>query len=190
MRINGHNNYYRSLINNHRCERPTPNQSETIAAKTQPSPRGKLNTQPAADVNVNLNEVYQKLGEDKNMINKQDHVSQQHFGISQKQAKDERNKLKILITCLEISRRIISGDNVPYKDHKFLMDHDPTLYFKSISMRIPKENPYDYKRLSKDDKDNIQVDGTNIKKSLSIINATNSDLSGLEVPDSNLDITI
>ena len=75
----------------------------------------------------------------------------QRLGITGKRMKEENEKLKNLLTCLEISRRITAGDKVPQADHQFLQKYDPALYARSIAMRFPKNNPYQYKRLSKDD---------------------------------------
>ncbi len=71
--------------------------------------------------------------------------------ISGEQLEAEKEKLKILLTCMEIARRISGGDKVPPEDHKFLMEHDFALYARSILQRFPKSNPHAYKRLSKDD---------------------------------------
>lgn len=68
--------------------------------------------------------------------------------------KAEQDAMKVLITCLEISRRIISGDKVPPKDHQYLMEHDMALYAKSIMMRIPKKDPHEYDQLSEDEESN------------------------------------
>ncbi len=71
---------------------------------------------------------------------------------AQERQKAEEEGLKVLMTCLEISRRIISGDRVPPKDHEYLMKHDMELYVRSITMRRYKEDPYEYKQLSEDEK--------------------------------------
>lgn len=75
----------------------------------------------------------------------------QQLEASGEQAKDERDKLKIMLTCMEIARRIAGGDTVPPEDHKFLMKHDFALYARSVLQRFPKNNPHEYKRLSKDE---------------------------------------
>lgn len=76
----------------------------------------------------------------------------QQLETSGKQTKAEKEKLKVLLTCLEISRRIIGGNKVPSADHQYLMKHDLALYARSIAMRFPKNNPYEYKQLSEEDK--------------------------------------
>lgn len=74
----------------------------------------------------------------------------QQLNTSGKQMEAEREKLKILLNCLEISRRIAGGDKVPQADHQYLMKHDSALYARSILMRFPKNNPHEYKRLTED----------------------------------------
>jgi hypothetical protein len=65
--------------------------------------------------------------------------------------KETSNKQDIALKCLIISRRIMAGDKVPVEDHRFLQKHDPELYGKAILMRLPKQDPHEYKRISEDD---------------------------------------
>lgn len=65
--------------------------------------------------------------------------------------KAEQEAMKILITCLEIARRIMSGDEVPHKDHKYLIEHDIGLYARAVSLRRHKEDPHKYDQLSEDE---------------------------------------
>ncbi|WP_349947085.1 hypothetical protein ABFV83_01160 [Lacrimispora sp. BS-2] len=74
----------------------------------------------------------------------------QQLETSGEQTKAEREKLKILLNCLEISRRIAGGDKVPPADHQYLMKHDSALYARSVMMRFPKNNPHEYKRLTQE----------------------------------------
>ncbi|MCL2078626.1 MAG: hypothetical protein FWH17_02150 [Oscillospiraceae bacterium] len=60
---------------------------------------------------------------------------------------------KIKIKCLQIAMRIMSGNEVPKEDHRFLMENDAELYSRAISMKIQKTDPEEYDRLSEDDKD-------------------------------------
>jgi hypothetical protein len=62
-------------------------------------------------------------------------------------AKGWRDKIK----CLQIAMRIMSGDKVPLEDHRFLRDRDSELYAKAIKLRIEKEDPKEYDRLSDDE---------------------------------------
>ncbi|HBC98070.1 MAG TPA: hypothetical protein DC034_14930 [Clostridium sp.] len=87
------------------------------------------------------------------MIEKETYVNsmKQQVNLTGEQIKAEREKLKIMLTCLEISRRITAGDKVPAADHKYLLKHDSALYARSITMRFPKNNPHEYKRISEDE---------------------------------------
>ncbi len=59
------------------------------------------------------------------------------------------------LKCLKISGSIISGNNVPGSDYRYLMEHDPELYALSISSRVQKDDPEDKDSvLSDDDKKN------------------------------------
>jgi len=57
------------------------------------------------------------------------------------------------IKCLQIAMRIMSGNIVPIEDHRYLREKDPELYSRSITLRIEKEDPDEYDRLSEDEKD-------------------------------------
>lgn len=57
---------------------------------------------------------------------------------------------RIQLKCMKIAMRIMAGDDVPVKDHQFLVEHAPELYGKAIMMRIQKEDPIKHKRLSED----------------------------------------
>lgn len=52
------------------------------------------------------------------------------------------------IKCMIIARRIMSGDEVPIEDYRFLLKNDPELYGKAVMMRIEKENPVKHKKIS------------------------------------------
>ena len=62
-----------------------------------------------------------------------------------------RNKIK----ALRIAMRIISGHNVPEEDHRFLREADIDLYTRAITMRIEKQDPDDYDRLSEDEEERV-----------------------------------
>jgi len=56
------------------------------------------------------------------------------------------------IRCLIIAMRIMSGDIVPEQDHRYLREKDMDLYCRAIMMRVEKEDPDEYDRLSEDEK--------------------------------------
>lgn len=59
-----------------------------------------------------------------------------------------RDTTKIQLQCIAISRRIISGHKVPKSDYMYLAKHDPELYQKSIILRIEREKPLKFDRIS------------------------------------------
>ncbi|GLC90221.1 hypothetical protein [Lysinibacillus piscis] len=91
---------------------------------------------------------------------------------SKKQMEAEKDAFKIYTTCLEIARRITAGDKVPSKDHHYLLEHDPALYGKSLTLRIEKEDPEEYEQLSEDE------ESTN---RMSEIPSQNSDSSAINI---------
>jgi hypothetical protein len=89
----------------------------------------------------------------KRMDGLQGHLKQMES--AREQGAAEAEAAKIRIKCLQIAMRIISGDEVPPEDHKFLAEHDPELYAEAMSRRMPKEDPYKHERLSEDKKPDI-----------------------------------
>ena len=61
--------------------------------------------------------------------------------------------MKVMIKCMQIAMRIMSGHNVPEADHRYLMDNDSSLYSKAVMMKIQKIDPEDLERLSEDEEE-------------------------------------
>ena len=81
------------------------------------------------------------------------------------------------IRCLQIAMRIMSGNNVPKEDHRFLQEKDPELYSKSITMRAEKVDPKDHDRLSEDEEDDgIAGDPENTGAEASVTNDSSTDI--------------
>ena len=123
---------------------------------------------------------------------KQDEMERikKQFENSAEETKNSQEGMKILIMCLKISRRIISGDIVPTKDHEFLKKHDPTLYSKSILMRVPKKKPYKYKQLSEDDNDQNRLQNETIIDGENFNDLVDSSPAEQDISDSSIDIKI
>lgn len=64
-----------------------------------------------------------------------------------KQSEDEGSAYQTYIKCMRIALRIMNGDEVPEEDRKFLMDNEPELYAKAITLRMEKEDPEEYDSL-------------------------------------------
>jgi len=132
MRIE-YGNPYRYIVNQNLTNQPEKTKREIIL----PAVKKEQPAKEAMEERKNEKEAYLE-------------TMNQQLKTSGKQAKAEKEKLKIMITCLEISRRIVGGDKVPQPDHQYLMKHDSALYGRSIMMRFPKNNPHEYKQLSED----------------------------------------
>lgn len=120
-------------------------------------------------------DIVKLIKEKEALINTQNQQRQS----SRMQTKAEREKLEVMLTCLEISRRITAGDSVPKADHQYLMKHDSGLYARSISMRFPKNNPYEYDQISKEDKKQgeLQIDVSKGSESIKeLINSAEIDI--------------
>lgn len=72
---------------------------------------------------------------------------------SDKQAEAAGEAARIRIKCMVIAARIMSGDKVPLEDYRYLAKNDPELYGKSITMRIERDKPKKYDRLSEDEEE-------------------------------------
>ncbi len=67
------------------------------------------------------------------------------------------NRIQDLAKCMKIARRIMHGDRVPLKDHKFLAEKFPELYKNSLMFKQHNTEPKKYKSvLSKEDEENGQ----------------------------------
>ena len=60
------------------------------------------------------------------------------------------------IKCMQIAMRIMAGDIVPEEDHRYLREKDMELYSKAIQLRIEKEDPEEYDRLSEDEEEDAK----------------------------------
>jgi hypothetical protein len=69
------------------------------------------------------------------------------------QAKAAGESAEVKMKCITIAMRIMSGDEVPREDHRYLAKHDLELYCKAITMRVAREKPRHYKRISEDEDD-------------------------------------
>ena len=67
------------------------------------------------------------------------------------------NRIQDLAKCMKIARRIMHGDRVPLKDHKFLAEKFPELYKNSLMFKQHNPEPKKYKSvLIKEDEENGQ----------------------------------
>lgn len=67
------------------------------------------------------------------------------------------NRIQDLAKCMKIARRIMNGDKVPLKDHRFLAEKFPELYKNSLMFKKHNPEPKKYKSvLNKEDEESGQ----------------------------------
>ena len=66
-------------------------------------------------------------------------------------SKTTSNQYDAQIKCSIIATRIMRGDKVSDQDLRFLMEHDPHLYFIAIMSRVEKEDPEEYESITDDE---------------------------------------
>lgn len=57
---------------------------------------------------------------------------------------------KVRMKCLLIATRIMSGDEVPNTDHRYLAQNDPELYTRAVSLRTENPDPKKHKSIAED----------------------------------------
>lgn len=75
----------------------------------------------------------------------------QKFEASQNEVDGKAEAMRIKLKLLKIATRIMSGDDVPIKDQKFLAEHDIEMFKMAVSLRRYKEDPEEHDRLSEDE---------------------------------------
>ena len=67
--------------------------------------------------------------------------------------RENAQQMRLQRKAMRIARRIMNGDNVPMRDHKFLREHNPALYSLAMSSRrLDNDDPKDYAALSNDER--------------------------------------
>ena len=123
------------------CSKPSPEDAHTQEAEDVKGDLLELSaeaTQRTKDINDELQEMSDKLKDFTNQLE-----------VARKQSQSAAKSWEILIKCLKIAMRIMSGDIVPRADHKYIAKHEPEMYSKALTMRMNKEDPKKHKRLSK-----------------------------------------
>ena len=67
---------------------------------------------------------------------------------------------------LKIATRIMNGDDVPWRDHKFLAENNIELYKKAVSLRRVNDDPEEHDALSDGEEGNNAM--TAVKNALSV----------------------
>ena len=128
---------------------------------TAPPARSALTLEDTIELSQNAkdsakkNDKRSKLDERRNELEALRRELERINEMNEGAAEGWRNKIK----ALRIAMRIISGHNVPEEDHRFLREADIDLYTRAITMRIEKQDPDDYDRLSEDEEERADKAG-------------------------------
>ena len=76
---------------------------------------------------------------------------------------------------LKIATRIMNGDDVPLRDHKFLAEHNIELYKKAVSLRRVNDDPEEHDALSDGERANRNM--TAVNDALRVTSTANIDLA-------------
>lgn len=157
MRIGEANRYSYTAVR--QAEQPAAHQKQTGQTELLPSTAVFTAPTPSQDNAVIFVKERQTLNEESLQKQQQDakleiEELKRQLENSNEQADAIRESLMVRIKCLIISMRIMSGDEVPREDYRYLAKNDPELYGKALTMRIARENPKKHKRVSEDESNN------------------------------------
>ncbi len=128
--------------------------------------------------------------EDFNKILEELKMVEKELKESQEKNQQEKDALETHMKCLKIALRIMTGNKVPLKDHRFLSKNDPALYGKSILMRIPKEKPIKYKAVTNKKDHEKNISNNNYLEKTSSSNSSLIEKMALETGTALLDIKV
>ncbi len=140
-------------------QRPVPPASQREATDRTNASQGRLpSADPAQDtVTITIDEKQRlKKEEQQKRLQADQQIldeCQRMLESSKEQAIAAGKDAKVRLKCIIISSRIMSGDEVPLEDYKYLAKHDPELYGKALSMRFKSDNPKKYDRISEDEEE-------------------------------------
>lgn len=130
----------------------SPRDTVEISAKAGAAGEQTQKAAPQSDKELAAQEI-EKQNAEKLKQKQQDAKAQSYALLEQLEAANEKAKsisdtARMQSKCLLIASRIMAGDEVPRADHRFLAQNNSELYGKAITMRVNKENPKKYKRVS------------------------------------------
>lgn len=101
---------------------------------------------------------------------------------SRDQSEQSAERFDDLGKCMTIAARIMNGDTVPQKDHKFLAEKYPELYEQAILMRRINHDPKRYKSLIEDEEEDnpLAEDAAGAEPQASVLGAAPVSVSGAE----------
>jgi len=92
--------------------------------------------------------------------------------------------LIVRLKCMIIAIRIRSGDNVPNKDKRFLLENEPEMYSTAILLRQKNNNPKKYKSILEDEKDE------SVEESSDAISSVSKSPTEESISDDNIEVSV
>jgi len=105
------------------------------------------------EAKANTKEAKKTVAQELQEMQAQREALQRQVKNAQKQAEGMAEMFEVKRKCLLIAMRIMKGDKVPDKDHRYLAKNEPELYARAIMMKRYKEKPVKHKRVSEDEKE-------------------------------------
>ena len=100
------------------------------------------------------------LAEEAEQMQAQIEAFREQFQAAVEAGEAKAEAMRMMAKALEIARRIMMGDDVPAKDHRFLAEYDAALYGKALTMRINRADPIQHESLVEDEEENGATEGT------------------------------
>ena len=102
--------------------------------------------------NSSLEKKYESIDEYQRKAMKEIDNMKAKLNKADKEIKEMRDTSERELKCTIIARRIISGNKVPKADYIYLAENDSSLYQKAIVLRIQRDKPLKFKRISEYEK--------------------------------------
>ena len=106
-------------------------------------------------------DIFTRSDEDKKGLFDSSYIDSliKHIESADENAKSSSKSISAISTCMRIARRIMNGDKVPIKDHRFLQENCPDMYRQALLFRKVNPKPKEYKSLVEDEEeDNARED--------------------------------
>lgn len=146
-----------------------------------------------SDANINddtvsiSDEAKELLEEDKGLIfNDEDlfDVTEMLKQLRESSKTSPNDPLVVRLKCMIIAMRISSGDNVPSKDKRFLLENEPKMYSSAILLRKENDNPKKYKSILEDENDDP------LEESSDVISSVSEGITEESISDEDVEVSV
>lgn len=147
-----------------------------------------ISTTNINDYTVSIsNEAKELLEDDKGLILDEEDlfdVTEMLKQLSESSKTSPDDPLIVRLKCMIIAIRIRSGDNVPNKDKRFLLENEPEMYSTAILLRQKNNNPKKYKSILEDEKDE------SVEESSDAISSVSKSPTEESISDDNIEVSV